>query len=63
MNIALDGRKLIDSKIEQLAEQTSTINTYDDGTIIKFVQTGENIDVQCNKALVVQPDGKTIKIY
>jgi len=62
-NIDLEGRKLV--KIEILEQTSSKIisrTTYDDGTIIKYHQEAENINVECNKTLVVQSDGETVKI-
>lgn len=63
LNIDLDGRKLVKTSIkEQTAEKLVTLSEYDDGTVLEFTQVADKIDVKCNKALVVQPDGKTIKI-
>jgi hypothetical protein len=63
MNIELDGRKLVKTEIiEQTATRIVSKFTYDDGTIIQYIQESDVINVECNKNLVVQPDGKTVKI-
>lgn len=56
-SINLNGRKLVDSKIEQSSECIQSLFTYDDGTILSFVQHADNIDVKCNKGLKANPDG------
>jgi hypothetical protein len=63
MNILLEGRTLIKTDVIEMDSNTIvTVNEYDDGTIIKFNQKAEQISVDCNKTLEIQPDGKTVKI-
>ncbi|WP_142310297.1 hypothetical protein [Bacillus pseudomycoides] len=63
MNIALEGRELVKfTVLEQTADKVVSVSEYSDGTIVKFYQEAGNISVECNKDLVIQEDGKTVKI-
>lgn len=63
MKIDLEGRVLVKTTIlEQTATKIVTVIEYDDGTIIKSTVEAENVNVECNKDLVLQEDGKTVKI-
>ena len=63
MNIDLEGRKLVKNEIiEQTPTKVVSVSTYDDGTVLTFYQKAGDVKVECNRDLVVQPDGKTVKI-
>lgn len=63
VNIELDGRKLTNTIVDDINPNSiESTDFYDDGTIIKYIQTSEGVNVECNKQLVLQPDGKTVKI-
>jgi hypothetical protein len=63
MTLLTEGRKLLETEVlEMSASKIISVSKYDDGFWIKFTMNAGNINVQSNKTLVVQPDGKTIKI-
>lgn len=63
MEIDLGGRVLVKNTVqEQTATKIVTVSEYDDGTIIRFTQEADKVNVECNKDLVLQEDGKTVKI-
>jgi hypothetical protein len=63
ISILLEGRKLVKHEIlEQTAERVVAVSEYDDGTVIKQTQEAGNVNIECNKDLVLQEDGKTVKI-
>ncbi len=63
MEIDLEGRVLVKNTVlEQTATKIVTVSEYDDGTIIRFTQEAGKVNVECNKDLVLQEDGKTVKI-
>jgi hypothetical protein len=63
MTILSEGRTLIKTEVvEMTPTKIITVCEYDDGTIIKFYQEADNITVDCNKTLEIQPDGKTVRI-
>ena len=63
MKLDLDGRKVIKNEIlEQTPTKIVVRTTFDDGTILTVYQDAHKIDVECNRDLVVQSDGKTVKI-
>ncbi len=63
MSIDLEGRVLVKNTVlEQTATKIVTVSEYDDGTIIKSTLEAENTKIECNKDLVLQEDGKTVKI-
>ncbi|MDF2065087.1 hypothetical protein [Bacillus sp. Cr_A10] len=62
MQILVEDRKQIRSNVEQTEGKIITTTEYDDGTILKMTMVNDNISVECNKNLVIQPDGKTVLI-
>lgn len=62
MQILVEHRKQVKTDVEQTEGKIITTTEYDDGTILKMIMIAENISVECNKNLVLQPDGKTILI-
>ena len=63
MQIDVEGRNRIRFTVEeQTADKIVTVAEYDDGTILKTTMVGDNVSVECNKDLEVQPDGYTVKI-
>lgn len=47
--------KLVDSKINQSGDCTESTFTYEDGTIISFIQKADNITISSN-SIVVNPN-------
>ncbi|KON88919.1 hypothetical protein AF332_20395 [Sporosarcina globispora] len=63
MNIDLEGRERTSFEVlEHTPEKVVSVTEFNDGTILKFEIVAGDINVSCNKSLVVQEDGKTIKI-
>ena len=63
MEILTEGRKLVKTDVKEFEPgKITTVQEYDDGTIIEFHQVAEEVTVSCNKTLQLQADGKTLKI-
>ena len=63
MRIDTEGRKRVKFTAEELPDKIVSVAEYHDGTTLKMTQlnSGE-INVECNKTLVLQADGYTVTI-
>lgn len=63
MELDLIGKKRVNFKVLEMTEDIIVSSTeYDDGTIIKTTMTAGQVILESNKTLILQPDGRTIKI-
>lgn len=63
VQIDLEGRQLVNKIIkEQTATRIVTLDVYNDGTEVEYIHEAGDVSISSNRTLVIQPDGKTVKL-